>query len=82
MRAITGDEREDAAGTTWEHEFGVDGLMNPDDVCELMAWSRDTLDRRLVDGSLWKGTDPVSGRVKVDRRSVTQYMRRMPMGAQ
>ena len=64
---------------TWDYPFGADGLLNVDEACDLLAVSRDTLDRRLNEGVLRKGKDPVGGRVKIDRRSVMDYLRRMEM---
>lgn len=67
----------------WGWEFGEDGLMTPDEACDLIGCGRTKLDQLLADRVLRKGKDPnfnpnsKGTRVKICRRSVREYIRSM-----
>lgn len=55
------------------------GLMTVEEACQLLAVSHDTIERRCRSGHLQRWKDPVTGKVKLFRNSVMDYMRRGAM---
>lgn len=75
-RATTASDGKDEA---FGYAFAVDGLMTSKEACKLLAVSIDTIQRRCADGTLRWWKDPVSGFVRLCRRSVSEYIRRGEM---
>lgn len=60
------------------YEFGCDGLMSRDEVCQFIAGvSVDTLDSLCERGEIRKGKIPQGRKAVYCRRSVREFVRRM-----
>jgi excisionase family DNA binding protein len=53
-----------------------DELMTVKDACKVLAVSHDTIERRVRDGHIQGWKDPVTGAVRIVRKSVMDYLRR------
>ncbi|MFG0332543.1 MAG: helix-turn-helix transcriptional regulator [Maioricimonas sp. JB049] len=72
----------DLAGVEWSesdqyygYQFGCDGLLTVREVEDLLRVSRSTIWRMCADGTLRKGRDEARRKVRICRRSVSEYIK-------
>lgn len=61
------------AASQWGYDFGVDGVLAPEDASQLMGKCCErTLQRRVIDGKIRRGKE--GARVVYCKRSVMDYL--------
>lgn len=70
---LTGADKE------FGYPFGCEGLVDAAEATQFLAMSRDTLERRVLDGQIRKGRHPGGGKVAYCRRSIREYLGRMEL---